>query len=112
MFAFASANIYIYLINAKGLLIKITIFFNFIKTKFRKAFIIKTLIKNSLENIVAVGEQHQGNQYEKTNRNLINLLLLKNREGKNVLDLAIDKSSSRCVNLILSKLGALFILKK
>ena len=47
------------------------------------------------------------NAYEKTNPELINLLLMKNSNQKTVLQLAIDTESSRCVNLILEKISNL-----
>jgi hypothetical protein len=48
-------------------------------------------------------------EYEKFNPKLINLILLDNKEGKNVLEIAMEANNSRCVNLILDKISRISI---
>ncbi len=55
---------------------------------------------NSYQNLKFILEE-----YEKTNPQLLNLLLFKDSDQKTALQLALDRSNSRCVNLILQKLG-------
>lgn len=43
-------------------------------------------------------------EFQKTNPKLLNMLLLKNSLGLNVLQVALKHENSRCVNLILEKL--------
>ncbi|CDW79229.1 wd-40 repeat protein [Stylonychia lemnae] len=45
------------------------------------------------------------NKYEKTNSNLLNLLFVQDKNGKNVLQKAIDDQNMRCIKLILDKLS-------
>ena len=45
------------------------------------------------------------NNYVKTNPKLLNMILLKNSEGNNVLQIALKQQNSKCVNLILEKIS-------